>query len=89
MVGINVFPAAVKLTDGPTYSPAKVDTAGDIVRVWALVGREPTLVASFEAATLQPGTGKVLASSDAVEIVRRSGCGCSHPLKRFRPPRSS
>jgi hypothetical protein len=88
VVGIKVFPAVVKLPDGRVFSPAKVDTAGGLVRVWAMVGREPRLVATLDAASLQAGgTPKLLASAaDGTRIERRSGCGCSHPLKRFTPP---
>ena len=94
---LNVFPAAVRVADRE-WNPARVVQYGHRVTVWALVGRTPTLVAVLDRAALADPAGEdrqtvfagrrrpVVAVSEGVVIARAAGCGCSHPLKRWRPP---
>jgi hypothetical protein len=99
VAGVSVFPAAVELPDGTVVQPAKVDTVDGVVRVWALIDRRPGLVATIDADLLAPPVdtserwltvkGRALHVRHVgpdVKIAKAAGCGCSHPMKRFRPP---
>lgn len=92
------FPAIADLPSGERLAVAKVyltenDTGQLEVHVYVAVERVPTLalravvldksLAAPYAPQSQPST--VNYDAGTLTIFRTSGCGCSHPLKRFRP----
>lgn len=86
---VALFPAAVTLPDGTVHQPARLDTHQGTVRAWALVDGFPTLVASWplDQLTSRVERGRrTFTTLDGALITGAKGCGCSHPLKRFRPP---
>lgn len=86
---VALFPAAVTLPDGTTHQPARLDTSNGTVRAWALIDGFPTLVASWpldQVETRVERGRRSFTTRDGTLITGARGCGCGHPLKRFRPP---
>lgn len=85
-----LFPAKLTRLDGTTVEPVKVATTdrdGQVrVTVWA---HEPPAgiveVASFDPDQVASLGGRRYEAEGAT-IEPGRGCGCGHPLKRFRPP---
>lgn len=90
---IQVWPARLVLADGTTHATARVDTTrSGLVRAWVMLAPTagakplPTLVASWPADDLTQPERRRWVAADGAVIERKGGCGCSHPLGRFRPP---
>lgn len=89
MAAINLFPARVVTPDGVNYPVARIDTRKGQVRVWSVVDNQPTLIAEWPQDQVDTPRGKpglIALAADGTEIRKGAGCGCRHPLKRFRPP---
>lgn len=87
-----LFPAATTLPDGTVHGVTRMatDTAGT-TRIWAWIDG-PVEVWSGPATDLEPleatrGRPQAFRAVDGMVIDGRGGgCGCSSPLKSWRPP---
>ena len=96
MSDLRLFPMHVTLPDGRQVRPAMLTVRGGVLEVFAHrqdaagddVGRH--VVRAYRGAvTGTEGTRDLyVADTDGgtVTAIRDGGCGCGHPLKRFRPP---
>lgn len=84
---MNVFPVTV-VSDGVkigTRCRAVGGPAGTVT-VWQWAGGGPVvLVEGTGVSGVNPRTWTADTDGGEVTISRESGCGCSHPLKRWRP----
>lgn len=95
-----LFPACVTLPDGTTHHPVRVatDTAGTThAWTWDHDHGTPVEIATWPAVDLARADGKAtgrphaFTAPDGTHIEGRrntgcnQGCGCSHPLKSWRP----
>lgn len=88
-----LFPARVTLPDGTVHHPCRVatDTAG-ITRVWAWIDDGPVELGHWDATEIDRADGRdsgrplALTAPDGTLLDGRdAGCGCGHPMKRWRP----
>lgn len=88
-----LFPARVTLPDGTTHHPCRLatDTAGT-THLYAWIDQGPVELAHWPATTLtraddrDRGRPLALTAPDGTLIDgRNAGCGCGHPMKRWRP----
>lgn len=98
---LGLFPAKVQTGDGATYSQVRVYATDDTTELWGLAAGKPAIVATGPGLVKQArGVGHkftdgtrskwVLQMADGTEwlCTPGDGCGCSHPLKSFRPERA-
>ena len=87
-----MFPARVTLADGTVHDPCRVatDTAG-VTHAWAWIDGGPVEVGAWPADELVRADGGMtrrptgLTAADGTTLELAKGCGCSHPLKGWRP----
>lgn len=87
---MEVFPVTVTI-DGQTHGTCKMfaDGTGTRIYEWDRQASEATLVLSTTF-TAEGGPRRwVIRDEDGdtpdIEVAKSGGCGCSHPLKRWRP----
>lgn len=89
-VSVILWPCVVSFEDGHQVSPVKVFTLGDgRCEVWAWNGErnQAEVVADGELTVLDQAHSYLLGmnAGTARIVVDPKSCGCSHPLKHFRP----
>lgn len=94
MAGVNLFPCTVTGPDGTVYQVCRVVAGPDGTQVWwwdRELGTARTVVeSSYSPEQLTAGGRRyTLALDDGTEaaIVRQTGCGCGHPMKRWQLPK--
>lgn len=91
MSSVKLYPAKLIRPDGDVVDPVKVETTnrdGEItVSVWAVTQPDGIVeIATFDPDTISRIDGRRYQTTDGTLIEPARGCGCGHPLKRFRPP---
>lgn len=84
---ITMWPARVTLADGTHHPVARIDTTAAGVRVWVWADGTAVLAATIDRASLSRD-GRAWVGEGQTRIERGRGCGCGHPLARFRPERA-
>ena len=84
---MDVFPVRVTV-DGQVHEHCKMFVDGAGTRIYTWDRRASTavpVVLSDATATGGPRRWTLTTEAGDVEIAKSGGCGCSHPLKRWRP----
>lgn len=93
-LNLQAFPATVTLPDGTTHRIAKLLIHHSRLRVW-VHNRETRQIDQLIDATvtdlqISRRTREhtlTLEDESTVTYKKEGGCGCGHPLKKFRPPK--